>query len=140
MSLGFRWFWRARGVSGLGRDVGAGGCGSHPSRKGQGSDGAPSVEVEGVEVGGGHSCLRAALSGNGLRQSGIVFFFSFRNAALEAPLFHGAATVCGETDCRNSRFLTGPLARFGMTSVMAAIGARWRSPKALPPYGKWKCG
>ena len=88
-------------------------------------------------VRGDSSCLRAALSGNGLRQSGIVFLCLFCNAALEGPLFHGAATVCGETDCRNSRFLTGPLARFGMTSIMAAIGARWRSPKAPPPYGKW---
>ena len=44
---------------------------------------------------GGHSCLRALPSGNGVRQSGIVFFFSFRNAALEGPLFHGAAIVLG---------------------------------------------
>jgi hypothetical protein len=33
--------------------------------------------------------LRALPSGNGLRQSGIVFFFSTRDAALEGPLFHG---------------------------------------------------
>jgi len=51
---------------------------------------------ERVEDGGGcsgPSCLRASLSGNSLRQSGIVFFFSFRSAALKGPLFHVTSSV-----------------------------------------------
>ena len=49
--------------------------------------------VKDIGVRGGASCLRASLSVNGLRQSGIVFFFSFLDAALEGPFFHGAACV-----------------------------------------------
>ncbi len=38
------------------------------------------------------SRLRALPYGDGLRQSGIVFFFLFLYAALEGPLFHGISS------------------------------------------------
>jgi len=99
---------------------------------------------ERVEDGGGSggpSCLRASLSGSGLRQSGIVFFFLFRNAALKGPLFHVTSSVlwssrgraglqpgvrrafkagfslCGETRERNAREFAAEVGGVALTVV-----------------------
>jgi hypothetical protein len=51
--------------------------------------------AEYICVRGGLGCLRASLSGNGLRQSGVVFFFVILDAGLEGPLFHGGSSDHG---------------------------------------------